>query len=211
MLLHDYFRSSAAYRVRIALNLKGVAYERRDVKLLENRQRSPEHLALNPQGFVPALEVDDMVLTQSLAIIDWLDNAHPEPRLIPVEPAARAAALAQALVVGMDIHPINNLRVMRYLAHELQVDEPKRNDWTRHWIAEGFAALEAMAGAKENGGPFLGGDAPGIADVFLVPQMFNARRFDLPLEAYPRLVAADAAAIALPAFAAAHPDRVAAT
>jgi len=202
MLLHDYFRSSAGYRVRIALNLKGVGYERRDVKLLENQQRSPEHLALNPQGLVPALEVDGMVLTQSLAIIDWLDSAYPEPRLIPVEPQARAAALAQALVVGMDIHPLNNLRVMRYLAHDLEVPEPRRNDWTRHWIAEGFAALEAMAGP----GPFLGGDAPGLADVFLVPQMYNARRFDTVLEAYPKLVAADAAATALPAFAAAHPD-----
>ncbi|MCW3846381.1 maleylacetoacetate isomerase [Sphingomonas sp. LB-2] len=205
MLLHDYFRSSAAYRVRIALNLKGLPYERHEVKLLENAQRSPAHLALNPQGLVPALEVDGMVLTQSLAIIDWLDNAHPEPRLIPAEPAARAHALAQALAVGMDIHPINNLRVMRYLAHELDVDEARRGDWTRHWIAEGFAALEAMAGD----GPFLGGEAPNIADLFLVPQMFNARRFDTPLGDYPRLVAADAAATALPAFAAAHPDRVA--
>ena len=204
MLLHDYFRSSAAYRVRIALNLKGLAYERRDVMLLENQQRSPEHLALNPQGFVPALEVDGMVLTQSLAIIDWLDNAYPEPHLIPGEPAARAKALAQALAVGMDIHPLNNLRVMRYLTHELQVEEPKRNDWTRHWIAEGFTALEAMAGE----GQFLGGDAPNIADVFLVPQMFNARRFDLPLEAYPKLVAVDAAARQLKAFADAHPDAV---
>lgn len=206
MLLHDYFRSSAAYRVRIALNLKGVAYERREVKLLEHQQRSPEHLALNPQGLVPALEADGMVLTQSLAIIDWLDARYPEPRLIPVEPGARAKALAQAMVVGMDVHPINNLRVMRYLAHDLSVEEAKRNEWTRHWIAEGFAALEAMAGE----GPFLGGDAPGIADLFLIPQMFNARRFDTPLEAYPKLVAIDAAATALPSFLAAHPDSVSA-
>lgn len=204
MLLYDYFRSSAAYRVRIALNLKGLAYERRDVKLLEDQQRSPEHLARNPQGFVPALEVEGRVLTQSLAIIDWLDAKHPEPRLIPADLDARAEALAQALVVGADIHPLNNLRVMRWLKHELGADDAKRDAWTRHWIAEGFAALEAMAGD----GPFLGGDAPNIADVFLVPQMFNARRFATPLDAYPKLVRADAAAQQLEAFAAAHPDRV---
>lgn len=204
MLLHDYFRSSAGYRVRIALNLKGAKYERREVMLLEDQQRSPEHLARNPQGLVPALEVEGLVLTQSLAIIDWLDARYPEPQLIPTEPETRAKALAQAMVVGMDVHPLNNLRVMRRLK-AMGVEEESRNDWTRHWIAEGFAALEAMAG----NGPFLGGDAPGLADIFLVPQMFNARRFDTPLEAYPRLVATDAAAAQLPAFAAAHPDRVA--
>lgn len=204
MILYDYFRSSAAYRVRIALNLKGVAYEQQDVMLLENQQRSPEHLARNPQGLVPALEVDGKVITQSLAIIEWLDSRYPEPRLIPADPDARAAAIARALVVGADIHPLNNLRVMRRLK-EMGVDEAGRNDWTRHWIAEGFAALEAMAGD----GPFLGGDAPGIADLFLVPQMYNARRFETPLHAFPRLVAIDAAATALPAFAAAHPDAVA--
>lgn len=205
MLLYDYFRSSAAYRVRIALNLKGLACARRDVKLLEDQQRSPEHLARNPQGFVPALEVEGRVLTQSLAIIDWLDAKHPEPRLIPADPDARADALAQALVVGADIHPLNNLRVMRWLKHQLGADDAQRDAWTRHWIAEGFAALEAMAGD----GPFLGGEAPNIADVFLVPQMFNARRFATPLDAYPKLVRADAAAQQLEAFAAAHPDRVA--
>jgi maleylacetoacetate isomerase len=205
MLLYDYFRSSAAYRVRIALNLKGVAYERRDVMLLENQQRSPEHLARNPQGFVPALEVDGRVLTQSLAIIDWLDARYPEPRLIPVDPDARADALARALLIGADIHPLNNLRVMRWLKHELDAGDDARDAWTRHWIAEGFEALETMAGE----GPFLGGAAPGIADVFLVPQMFNARRFSVPLDAYPRLVAADAVAQGIDAFAAAHPDQVA--
>lgn len=205
MLLYDYFRSSAAYRVRIALNLKRLAYERRDVMLLEDQQRSPDHLARNPQGFVPALEVDGKVLTQSLAIIDWLDARFPEPRLIPADPDARAAALAQALVVAADIHPLNNLRVMRWLKHELDADDAKRDEWTRHWMAEGFAALEAMAGE----GPFLGGGAPNVADVFLVPQMFNARRFGVPLDAFPKLVRADAAAQEIEAFAAAHPDRVA--
>ena len=204
MILHDYFRSSAAYRVRIALNLKGVAYQRRDVMLLENQQRSPEHLARNPQGFVPALEADGQVLTQSLAIIEWLDARHPEPRLIPADPDARALAIARALVIAADIHPLNNLRVMRRLK-QMGVEEAARNDWTRHWIVEGFAALEAMAGQA----PFLGGDTPGVADLFLVPQMYNARRFDTPLGAFPRLVAIDAACTALPAFAAAHPDAVA--
>ena len=205
MLLYDYFRSSAAYRVRIALNLKGVVYERRDVLLLENQQRSPEHLARNPQGFVPALEVDGRVLTQSLAVIDWLDARYPEPRLVPEDPDARAQALAQALLIGADIHPLNNLRVMRWLKQELDAGDDARDAWTRHWIAQGFEALEAMVGE----GPFLGGATPNIADIFLVPQMFNARRFAVPLEGYPRLVAADVAAQAIEAFAAAHPDRVA--
>ncbi|MFS2110112.1 maleylacetoacetate isomerase [Sphingomonas sp. Sphisp140] len=204
MILYDYFRSSAAYRVRIALNLKGLTYKQHDVMLLENQQCSPEHLARNPQGLVPALEADGKVITQSLAIIEWLDSRYPEPRLIPTDPDARAAAMARALVVGADIHPLNNLRVMRRLK-DMGIDEAGRNDWTRHWIAEGFAALEAMAGD----GPFLGGDAPGIADLFLVPQMYNARRFEMPLNEFPRLVAIDAAATALPAFAAAHPDAVA--
>ncbi len=204
MILYDYFRSSAAYRVRIALALKGVDYDRRDVMLLENQQRSPEHLARNPQGFVPALEVEGRVLTQSLAIVAWLDARFPEPRLIPAEPDDCAAAMARALLIGADIHPLNNLRVMRRLK-AMGIDDEARDEWTRHWIAEGFSALEAMAGE----GRFLGGDAPDVSDLFLVPQMYNARRFHLSVEAYPRLVAIDAAACALPAFAAAHPDAVA--
>jgi maleylacetoacetate isomerase len=204
MLLHDYFRSSAAYRVRIALNLKGVSYERHAIDLRAGEQRTVEHRARNPQGFVPALDIGGAVLSQSYAIIDWLDATYPEPRLIPREPIARARALAQAMTIACDIHPLNNLRVLQRLK-AMGVAEDARDDWYRHWIAEGFDALEATAGA----GPFLGGDAPGIADVFLVPQMFNARRLATPLDAYPRLVAIDDAAAALPAFAAAHPDRVA--
>lgn len=205
MILYDYFRSSAAYRVRIALNLKRVPHERREVHLVKGEQRSAEHIARNPQGLVPALDIGGgNVLTQSLAIIEWLDAAYPEPRLIPAGPLVRAEAMARALLIAADIHPINNLRILKRLESQFGADEAAKAEWYRHWIAEGFAALEAMAG----NGPFLGGDAPDVSDVLLVPQMYNARRFELPLDAYPRLVAADAAASALEPFAAAHPDRV---
>ena len=204
-ILHDYFRSSASYRVRIALNLKGLDYRAVPTSLLAGDQRSEAYLALNPQGFVPALEVDGLVLTQSFAIIDWLDRAYPEPRLIPEGAAPRAGALAMAMTIGCDIHPLNNLRVLKYLTVDLGLRDEIRDRWYRHWIIEGFTALEAMAAGS---GPFLGGEAPNIADVFLVPQMANARRFDVPLDDFPTLVACDAAACALDAFAAAAPDRV---
>lgn len=208
MILYDYFRSSAAYRVRIALNLKGVSYERREVHLVQGAQRSDAHLARNPQGFVPALDIGEgRILTQSLAIIEWLDATYLEPRLIPTDPIARADAMAQALVIAADIHPLNNLRVLRALESRFGADEAVKGDWYRHWIIEGFTALEALAAAKAGDGPFLGGTAPGIADVMLVPQMYNARRFDTPLDAFPTLRAADAAACALEAFAAASPER----
>ncbi|MBX3593751.1 maleylacetoacetate isomerase [Sphingomonas sp.] len=206
MILYDYFRSSAAYRVRIALNLKQVEHERVQVHLVKGDQREADYLARNPQGLVPALDIGGgVVLTQSLAIIEWLDATYPAPRLIPAEPLARARAMAQALTIAADIHPIDNLRVLRRLKSQFGADEDATGEWYRHWIALGFAALETMAGS--GAGPFLGGEAPGIADVMLVPQMFNARRYDLPLDAYPRLVAADAAARALEPFAAASPDR----
>ena len=204
-VLHDYFRSSASYRVRIALNLKGVDYRAVPTSLLVGDQRSDAYLALNPQGFVPALEVDGMVITQSFAIIDWLDRTYPDPPLIPEEPVARAGALAMAMLIGCDIHPLNNLRVLKYLTVDLGLREEVRDRWYRHWITEGFDALEAMAAGA---GPFLGGDAPNICDVFLVPQMANARRFDVPLSAYPTLVACEMNALALDDFAAAAPDRV---
>lgn len=202
--LFDYWRSSTSYRVRIALAIKGVAHERVAINLVAAEHGEADYRARNPQGLVPTLEVDGVPITQSLAIIDWLDATYPEPRLIPADPMARARALARTLIIATDIHPIQNMRVLKQLEKAFGADQGAREDWYRHWMAEGFAALETMAGD----GPFLGGAAPDIADLCLVPQMYNARRFALPLDAYPRLVAIDAAACALPAFAAAHPDRV---
>ena len=202
--LYGYWRSSAAYRVRIALALKGLAYESVEVNLLAGEQRDAAFRARNPQGLVPALEIDGAVIGQSLAIIDYLDALYPDPPLVPRDALARARVLGQALVIAADIHPITNLRVLNRLADQFGADQPAKDDWYRHWIAEGFTALEALAGD----GPFLGGDSLNLADVCLVPQMYNARRFALPLDAYPKLVAADAAAQALPAIAAVAPERV---
>jgi maleylacetoacetate isomerase len=205
--LYDYFRSSAAYRVRIALNLKQVAYDSVPVNLLEGDQRGKAYRARNPQALVPTLEIDGREITQSLAIIDYLEATRPEPRLIPAGPGDRAHVLSLALAVACDIHPLNNLRVMTYLDDPLGVEKPARGTWYRHWIAEGFAALEALAAPRA--GRFLFGDTVTLADILLVPQMYNARRFNVPLEAYPTLVAADGEARALEPFAAAHPDIVA--
>lgn len=200
--LHDYWRSSASYRVRIALAMKQVDYERHEVNLLKREQVSPENLAVNPQGLVPTLEIDGHVLGQSLAIIDYLDARFPEPRLIPDDPLARALTLQRALVIAADIHPVDNLRILRRLS-EMGVDQAGRDDWYRHWVVQGFTALEAMAG----GGAFLGGEAPDLSDVCLVPQMYNARRLETPLATFPRLVEIDARLTAIDAVAAAHPDR----
>ena len=203
-VLYDYWRSSAAYRVRIALNLKGIAYRAVPLDLVKGDQRDPDYVARNPQGLVPALEIDGHFLTQSLAIIDYLDARHKVPPMVPADPAARSAVLARALVIAADIHPINNLRVLNYLRGALGQDDAAVADWYRHWIHEGFSALEA--GAPDQG--LFGGDTPDLADVCLVPQMANARRFDTPLAAFPRLVRIDAELTALPAFAAAAPDAV---
>ena len=205
-LLFDYFRSSACYRVRIALNLKRLAYRSVSVDLAGGAQRGADYRARNPQGLVPMLEIDGHAIGQSLAIIDYLEASRPAPALYPADPAARAHVLAMALAIACDVHPLNNLRVLKYLDATLDADEAARNAWYRHWIAEGFAALEALA--KPRAGRFLFGDSPTLADLCLVPQVFNARRFDVPLDDYPTLVAADAEANVLDAFAAAHPDRV---
>ena len=204
LVLHDYFRSSASFRVRIALNLKGLDYSRVEISLIAGEQRSDAFLEQNAQGFVPMLVVDGEPIIQSMAIIDWLDRAFPEPRLIPEEAMPRAVALARAQVIASDIHPLNNLRVLKYLKRDLGLNEQTKDRWYRHWIVQGFDALEAMAGE----GRFLGGDTPGIADCCLIPQMYNARRFDTPLDDYPRLVAIDAACMEHDAFKKAHPDAV---
>jgi len=206
-LLHDYFRSSAAYRVRIALRLKGVEHDSVSVDLRTGAQKGKDYRALNLQGFVPMLEIDGLRLTQSLAIIAYLDATRPEPPLLPRDHADQAHARALALTIACDIHPLNNLRVLRYLEHELGHDEPTRTRWYAHWVAEGLAPLEALA--RPRAGSFLFGDSPTIADVCLVPQLYNARRFALPLEGYPTLIRAEASAGQLEAFASASPDRVA--
>jgi maleylacetoacetate isomerase len=208
IILHDYYRSSACYRVRIALNLKGVSYETRVVNLLEGEQRGAEYRELNPQGLVPMLEIDGHRLTQSLAIINYLDLRFPNQPLIPALAAERAHVVAMAMAVACDIHPLNNLRVLKYLKSELGASQEQSDAWYAHWIREGLPAIEAMAAPRA--GKFLFGDAPTGADVCLVPQLYNARRFNVPIDDFPTLLRAEENANKLEAFAAAHPDRQAA-
>jgi len=205
VIFYDYFRSSAAYRVRIALNLKGIEYETRQVDLREDAQKSAEYRALNPQGLVPMLEIDGHRLTQSLAIINYLDIRYPVPPLIPAAAAERAHVVAMAMAIACDIHPLNNLRVLKYLKNELGHSQDELDNWYVHWIREGLPALEAMA--KPKSGKFLFGDVPTGADVCLVPQLYNARRFNVPIDDFPTLLRAEENANNLDAFAAAHPDR----
>jgi len=208
-VLHDYFRSSASYRVRIALNLKAISYRSHAVDLRTDEQKNAAYRELNPQGFVPMLEIDGQRLTQSLAIIEYLDARFPEPRLIPADPAAAAAVRAMALVVACDIHPLNNLRVLRYLRHQLGQPQEAIDNWYRHWVAEGLAALESyaapvLAGLSDRE---LDSRPANLADICIVPQLYNARRLDTDLAPYPTLVRVDAALQRRPEFAAAHPDR----
>lgn len=201
MKLYDYFRSSAAYRTRIALNLKGMTYEQIPVNLRTGEERGADYRARNPQGLVPALLLDDgIILTQSLAIIEYLDETHPTPPLLPATPAARARVRALAQVVACEIHPLNNTRVLNYLTGTLGLSEDIKLDWYRHWVAEGLSALEALLAAAPATGRYCHGDTPTLADICLVPQMANARRFDCPLDAYPTLLRIDAACAELEPF-----------
>jgi maleylacetoacetate isomerase len=204
-ILYDYFRSSACYRVRIALKLKGVDYETRQVDLRGDEQKSGSYRVLNPQGLVPTLEIDGHRLTQSLAIINYLDIRYPNQPLIPAAAADRAHVVAMAMTIACDIHPLNNLRVLKYLKNELGHDQGDVDLWYAHWITEGLTALEARAAPQA--GSFLFGDGPTGADVCLVPQLYNARRYKVPLDAYPTLLRAEENANKLDAFAAAHPDK----
>ncbi len=205
MKLHGYFRSSASYRVRIALNLKGLTAEHLPHHLRKGEQRAPDYLKLNPQGFVPTLEDDGgAVLIQSLAIIEWLDETHPEPPLLPKDPLTRARVRAFAQVLACDTHPVQNLKVLARL-RELGLPEDKVTAWAGWVNREGLAACEALI--KHEPGPFCFGVAPTLADLCLVPQLGNARRFGVDVAAFPRLLQAEAAAKALPAFADAAPER----
>lgn len=205
MILHGYWRSGAAYRTRIALNLKGLAYDQQGVDLRQGAQKSDAFLALNPQGMVPALEIDGAVLTQSPAILEWLEETHPSPPLLPADPVARAQVRAMAALIGCDIHPLNNLRVGKALRETFAADQAAVDAWAARWIKPGFAALETLIARHGAGWGF--GDAPTVADCYLIPQIYSARRFNVALEDFPHLLAVDAAAAGHPAFAAAHPDR----
>lgn len=205
IILYDYYRSSAAYRVRIALNLKGLEYEQRTVNLLNDEQKSSDYRELNPQGLVPVLDIDGHRLTQTLAIISYLDLKFPNQPLLPSVAESRAHVLAMALAVACDIHPLNNLRVLKYLKNDLGRTQAEVDRWYAHWISEGLPALEALAAPEA--GNFLFGDAPTMADVCLIPQLYNARRFNVALDDYATLLRAEANANKIEAFAAAHPDR----
>lgn len=209
MKFYDYFRSSAAFRLRIAMNIKGLAPERAFVHLRKGEQTAPDYLKLNPQGLVPALITDDgTALTQSMAIIEYLDETHPEPPLLPADALGRARVRAISQAIACDIHPLNNLRVLRQLG-SLGLDEATRNgpDWYRHWVELGFSAVETMLAGHPATGRFCHGDTPTMADCCLIPQIFNAARFGADIVGYPAISRVHDALIDLPAVADAHPGR----
>jgi len=207
--LYTYWRSSAAFRVRIALNLKGLAFDSVPTHLVRGggEQRASGYLALNPQGLVPALDDDGRLVTQSLAICEYLEETHPEPRLLPGDALARSQIRAMALAVACDIHPLNNLSVLQYLRSELHQPDQAVDRWARQWIARGFAALEQLVTRHSADGAHCHGSSVTLADVFLLPQVFNARRVQLDLAPYPRIKAVAAHLESLPAFDAARPEQ----
>jgi maleylacetoacetate isomerase/maleylpyruvate isomerase len=205
MKLYNYFRSTASWRVRIGLALKGLDYEYLPIHLRKNEQSAGVFGAQQPSHLVPALVLDDGIwLSQSMAILEYLDETRPEPPLLPRDALGRAQVRALAQDIACDIHPINNLRVLRYLKSDMGHEQPQVDDWYRHWIATGFAIVEQRL--AQTAGAFSFGDAPGLADCLLVPQVFNAERFGCPLDAYPTVRRINAACLALPAFATTHPD-----
>lgn len=209
MKMFTYFRSSAAYRVRIALNLKGLAYEAIPIHLLRNggEQLTSDYRAVNPAGLVPVLEDEGTTITQSLAIIEYLDETRPQVPLMPTDALGRARVRALAMAIACDIHPIANLRVLKYLTGTMGVSEEAKNEWFRHWVREGLAALEIQLARDPQTGRFCHGDTPTLADCCLVPQVFNAQRFNIDMLAYPTISRINAVCCELPAFAAAHPSQ----
>ena len=203
MKLYTYFRSSAAYRVRIALNLKGVAYDAVPINLLKGEQREESYEAINPQMRVPSLDIGSTTLIQSPAILEYIDEVYPEPPLLPVGAINRAKVRALASLIACDIHPLNNSGTLAYLKNRLGHDQAAADEWYAHWVRQGFDAIEALLGP----GPYAFGSRVTLADIYLVPQVFNARRFKVPLDDYPKIVAVDAACAAHKAFQAAAPDR----
>ena len=207
MQLYGYWRSSAAYRVRIALNLKGVPYEHLPVHLVKDggQQHAPEYVRLNPAHLVPSLVLEDgTVLTQSLAIIDYLDRTYPDPALLPADPVGRAHAMAVAHAVAMDIHPVNNLRVLERLSSQFGADGKAKRDWMVHWMTVGFAGIEPLLAVDT---AFAFGDTPGLADICITSQLYNARRWEVDLRPFPRLTQIEQTCLKLPAVAAATPDQ----
>lgn len=205
LILHAYWRSGTSYRTRIALNLKGLSYETRPVNLAAGEQGRAAYRALQPQGLVPALEADGRVLTQSPAILEWLEEVHPDPPLLPADPGERAEVRAMAALIACDVHPLNNLRVLRALRRELKASDEQLFAWEARWIGDGFAALEQLIARHGQG--FCFGDTPTLADCCLIPQVYSAVRFGVDLQPYPLIRAVDARAGEMDAFAAAHPDR----
>ena len=208
MKLYSYWRSSAAYRVRIALNLKRLDYEVIPVHLLKDggEQLQAEYRSINPQGIIPALIDGDVSLGQSLAIMDYLETRYPEPSLYPEAPEERAFVQQLALVVACDIHPLNNLRVLKYIKHTLKLDDETKNEWIQHWIKNGFTALETLLNDRNWEGPYCVGGQVTIADACLIPQIYNARRFEIPMDHFPTLVRIEQACMELEAFRRAAPE-----